>query len=140
MRLSLLTIPCLAGLTAMVGGCAQTPAQSARAAQAAAAAQEALGKELAGLQPRGEMTCLPPLPSTRVEAYGSTLVYVASPRLKYVSPTNGGCESIARDDILVTRSNGGRTCQGDISQTVDRTSRMPTGGCALGRFTEYRKP
>ena len=125
---------------ASLAACAQTPAQTARAAQDAAASQMALRKEIAGLTPRGDLTCLPTVPSTQLKAYGTALVYVASPRLKYVSQTNGGCESVGtRDDILVTRSNGGRTCQGDIAQTYDRSARFPTGGCALGRFTEYRR-
>ena len=123
-----------------LAACAQTPAQTARAAQDAAAAQTALSKELAGLVPKSEMSCLPTLPSKNVKAYGPALVYVASPRHKYVSQTSGGCEGVARNDILVTVSNSGRTCQGDISRTVDRTGNFTTGSCALGEFTEYGRP
>ncbi|MDE0879022.1 MAG: hypothetical protein OSB00_10235 [Sphingomonas bacterium] len=130
----------LAAALGAVAACAQTPAQTARAAQDAAAAQDALAKELAGLVPKGELTCLPTFPTKSVRSYGQSLVYVAGPRLKYVSRTAGGCEGVARNDILVTVSNGGRTCQGDISRTIDRTARFPTGGCALGPFTEYRRP
>ena len=86
------------------------------------------------------MTCLPTLPTTQVTAYGKTLIYSSGRSLKYRSDTTGGCENVERGDILVTVSNGGRTCQGDISQTVAPVGRMVTGSCALGPFTEYRKP
>ena len=124
----------------ILAGCAQTPAETARAAQDAVAQQQGLARELAGLVPKNDLTCLPTLPTKHVKAYGSTLVYVASPRLKYRSDTAGGCEGVGRDDILITKSNGGRTCQGDISQTIDRAGRFPTGSCALGPFVEYRRP
>ena len=121
-------------------GCAQTPADTARAAQDVAATQAALAKELAGLVPQGQTACLPNLPTKQVEAYGKTILYTVSPRLKYRTETAGGCETLARGDILVTRSNGGAVCAGDISQTIDRTSRFPTGGCSFGEFTVYRRP
>ncbi|TPG13053.1 hypothetical protein [Sphingomonas oligophenolica] len=134
-----LTLTLLAAAT--LSACTQTPAESARAIQDAAATQLALDKELAGLVPTGNrLTCLPPLPSAHVEGYGSTLVYSVSSRQKYRTETGGGCEGVGRGDILVTTSNGGRTCQGDISQTIDRTSRFPTGSCAFGPFVEYRRP
>jgi hypothetical protein len=129
-------------LTAAAGlaACAQTPAETARAAQDAAATQAALAKELAGLVPKGQMACLPNRPTKHVEAYGKTILYTVSPRLKYRTETAGGCESLARGDILVTRSNGIGVCAGDISQTIDRTSHFPTGSCSFGEFTEYRRP
>jgi hypothetical protein len=127
--------------SAALAGCAQTPAQTARAAAAAAADQAELGRQLKGLVAVGERSCLPTLPSTmQVEAYGPTLLYTAGAGQKYRSDTTGGCESIARGDILVTVSNSGSTCRGDISRTVDRTGRFPTGSCSLGSFVEYRKP
>ncbi len=134
-----LTLSLLAATT--LSACVQTPAETARAAQDAAATQLALDKELAGLVPTGNrLTCLPPLPTTHVEGYGSTLIYTVSRRQKYLSDTAGGCEGVGRGDILVTVSSGGRTCQGDISQTLDRGGRFPTGSCALGPFVEYRRP
>ncbi len=129
------TLVAAATLTA----CAQTLAQSARAAQTMAVEQQGLGRELAGLIPKNHLTCLPTLPTAQVKAYGSTLVYVAGPGLKYRTDTTGGCEGIARGDILVTTSNQGQTCQGDISRTIDQAGHFPTGSCALGPFVEYRR-
>lgn len=74
-------------------------------------------------------------------AYGPTIVYTLSPRLKYVSETQGGCETIGqrgRNDILVTRTTTGQLCAGDIAQTVDRVSGFFTGSCSFGPFVPYR--
>ena len=131
-------LPALAAVTALTA-CMQTPAETARAVQAAAATQSSLDETLAGLTPGASSTCLPTRASTQVAAYGPTLVYTVSPRLKYRSDTAGGCEQVARGDILVTRSNEGRLCQGDIAQTLDQASRFPSGSCAIGAFVEYRR-
>lgn len=126
---------------ALLGACTQTPMQAQRAAQVDETTQMALDKELAGLVPDPTTTtCLPTLTRTQVKGYGKTLVYSAGSSLKYRSDTTGGCEGVGRGDILVTVSNGGRTCQGDIARTIDQASRFPTGGCGIGPFTAYRKP
>lgn len=121
--------------------CAPTERSRAAAATAADAAQAGLARELAGLTPGPALTCLPTFARTDLRGYGSTLVYVVSKSLKYRTETNGGCDGVGRrDDILVTRSPQGRVCAGDIAQTLDRASRFPNGGCALGQFVPYRKP
>jgi len=131
-----LMLPILAGLA----GCAQTPAQTARAAESQAASQTALAKTLAGLTPGKSSSCMPiGRTSSQVAAYGPTIVYTIDRNLKYRSDTTGGCEGIARDDILVTKSYTGTLCSGDIAQTVDRTSRFQTGSCSFGPFVPYRK-
>ena len=58
--------------------------------------------------------------STR--AYGSTLVYKMTNGEAYRNDTAGGCEGQARGDVLITRSNTGQLCQGDIATTVDTAS------------------
>jgi hypothetical protein len=115
-----------------------TPADTARAADAKAATQASLGKELAGLTPTETKDCMDNYQSSSLKAYGGTLVYSVSKSLKYVNDTGGGCEAVERGDILVTRSNGGRLCRGDIAQTVMPGSRMPSGSCAMGSFVTYR--
>lgn len=120
-----------------IAGCAATPRERAEQARAEATAQDKLAATLAGLTPGESTTCLPALQSSQLAAYGPTLVYTVTRGLKYRNDTTGGCEGVARDDILITRSPQGRVCQGDIAQTVDRTSRFPTGSCSLGRFVPY---
>ena len=121
-------------------GCAQTPKQAARAAADADRTQAKLTTALAGLTPGKPMTCMPNLPTQTMQAYGPTLLYRVSGRLIYRNDTAGGCERAGSDDILVTRSPTGQLCSGDIGQTVDRGSRMPTGSCSLGDFVPYRRP
>ena len=126
--------------TATLAGCAQTPAETARQAQEMAAQQAALQKELAGLVPGESQSCLSNFQSTNLKNYGKTLIYRVSDGLKYRNDTAGGCEGIARGDILVTISNGGRLCRGDIGRTVQPVANITTGGCALGSFVKYSKP
>jgi hypothetical protein len=115
-----------------------TPAETARAADAKAATQAELGKELAGLTPTETRECMDNYQSSSLKAYGGTLVYSVSKSLKYVNDTGGGCEAVERGDILVTKSPMGRLCRGDIARTVMPTSRVPSGSCALGSFVTYR--
>jgi len=100
-----------------------------------------LNRELAGLVRGSTTSCLPSYPrNLGTRAYGSTIVYVQNRGLKYASTTTGGCEHIARGDALITRSTIGRVCRGDIATTFDPVSRIQTGSCAFGDFTEYRRP
>jgi hypothetical protein len=121
-----------------LSSCAMTPAETARAADAKAATQAALGRELAGLTPTETKDCMDNFQSSSLKAYGSVLVYRVSNKLKYVNETGGGCEAIENGDILVTKSPSGRLCRGDIGRTVMPGSRVPSGSCSLGSFTTYR--
>ena len=133
-----IVLPLLAAVT--LAACARTPAETARAQQGMAAEQAGLEKELAGLVPGEHPTCLNNLAHYSLKAYGPTLIYRVSDRLKYRNDTAGGCENVARGDILVTVSNEGRVCQGDIARTVEPGSRIPTGNCGLRTFTKYTRP
>jgi hypothetical protein len=98
-----------------------------------------LQRALAGLTPGATTDCLPPYRRAQSTGYGSTIVYTVSRGLKYRSDTSGSCASVGRGDVLVTRTTIGRVCRGDIAQTFDPVSRIPTGSCTFGSFTEYRK-
>jgi hypothetical protein len=126
-------------VTLMLGGCAMTPQQQSAAADRAAAADTEFHKALAGLTPRETNSCMPSRQQASLSAYGSKLVYRVSPSLAYVTDTAGGCEGVARGDVLVTRSVVNGPCQGDIATTVDQGSRMQTGSCGIGSFTTWRK-
>lgn len=131
----------VAAMAVGAAGCAQTPADTAAAAQRNAATQASYAKALAGLVPRSTTTCLPNYQtSMSTQIYGDKIVYTVSRGLKYVNATTSGCDGLSHDDILVTRSYGSGQCAGDIARTVDRASGFVTGGCALGPFTEYRRP
>ena len=136
-----LVLPLAASTAAiLLSSCAMTPAEVARADAAKADTQNALGRELAGLQPAGTTSCMPPQGrSASLAAYGKTLVYTVSAKIKYVNETSGGCEGIERGDILITKSPSGSTCSGDIATTVQQSSRVFSGSCSLGSFTLYRR-
>ena len=135
MRSLLILVP-LAALAA----CAQTPAQTAAAAQAGAAAQVELDKELAGLVPGAPRNCIDPRWSRQVKSYGGTILYSDIGSTKYRGDTGGGCERIGRGDVLVTRTSTGQLCRGDIARTIDPVSRFQTGSCSFAAFVPYRKP
>lgn len=127
---------------AVAAGCARTPAQIARDATTQQATEEALQRQLAGLTPGQPESCLSPGVSRsglQTRGYGPTILYIAGRDLIYRNDTTGGCENIARGDILVTRELQGRPCTGDIATTVDQTSRSVTGSCALREFVPYRR-
>ena len=132
-------VPTLAFVALALTGCTKTPAETARAQAAAAADRDALGQQLAGLRPVHTDDCMNNFQSSSLKAYGSTLVYRVSGNLIYVNDTTGGCEGIANGDYLVTKSNFGRACRGDIGRTFTPGSDVPSGSCSLGSFTTYRK-
>jgi hypothetical protein len=134
----ILSLPALA---LAVAACTPTAAEQARIDDRAAVAQTNLGTALAGLVPGKPTTCLPLTRTTQyqTESFGPTILYRYSRGLVYRSDTSGGCEGIARGDILVTRQPTGRLCSGDIATTIDRVSRFQTGSCSFGTFTPYRK-
>jgi hypothetical protein len=138
MRNRIFPLASLSVAAVALSSCAMTPAETARAADAKAATQAELGKELAGLTPTETRDCMDNYQSSSLKAYDGTLVYSVSKSLKYVNDTGGGCEAVERGDILVTQSPSGRLCRGDIARTVMPGSRMPSGSCALGSFVTYR--
>ena len=102
--------------------------------------QAGLDKALAGLTPGNPTSCMPPLISTSgTHVYGKILIYTLSGGEVYRNDTTGGCEG-SGDDFLVVVEPEGRACSGDIVRTVDRSSHITTGSCALGQFVRYSKP
>ncbi len=107
---------------------------------AGAETQAGLDKALAGLTPGPVTSCIPPqFSSVNTKVYGKVLLYKSSNGDVYRNDTAGGCEG-SGDDILVQVEYEVRPCSGDIIRTVDRSSHIPTGSCALGQFTSYLKP
>lgn len=143
MRRLLPSLLLAAAVTAAAAPAAQHRAADRRAAEAQRHAADAdrLAKKLAGLQPGRPQSCLSNAETRNAQttAIGSTILYEVNRGLIYRTDTNGGCEAIARGDILVTRSNGGQVCQGDIGETFQPTIHIPTGSCALGEFVPYRR-
>ncbi|WP_151953733.1 hypothetical protein [Sphingomonas sp. EC-HK361] len=124
---------------AVLAGIAATAALAGSDRKPVESPQVKFDKAVAGLTPGKPMTCLRERTPTSLTAIGNKLLYRASAKLIYVNETTGGCENVARGDTLITKSYGGGLCRGDIAQTVDLPARIPTGSCALGDFTPYRR-
>lgn len=126
-------------LAIALSGCAASAAENARATARQASEQQKLAEALNGLTPQKPVSCIDDYRTGEVKAYGPTILYKIGRDLIYRSDTGGGCENIARGDILVTKSISGRLCAGDIAQTYDSTSRFQTGSCSFSSFTPYRR-
>ncbi len=128
-------------LLLLVAGCAATPQEIARAQAEQAQRADKLATRLAGYTPGRPQDCLTNLPGDRPsETIGSTILYVQSSKLVYRNDTTGGCEGMERGDYIVTVSNSGRLCRGDIGRTFQANSgNVPTGSCALGSFIPYTR-
>lgn len=133
--------PILFLLPMLVAGCAATPQEIARAQSEQAQRADKLATRLAGYTPGRPQDCLTSLPGNRPsETIGSTILYVQGPKMVFRNDTTGGCEGMERGDYIVTTSNSGRLCRGDIGQTFQANSgNIPTGSCALGNFVPYTR-
>jgi hypothetical protein len=124
-------------LLAALAGCTASAEQSARQAAADARNQARLEQRLARYTPGTPQSCINPIRANST-VYGNTILYNDGATL-YRTETSGGCFGLKRDDIIVTRSIGSQLCRGDLVRTVDRTSGFPSGACAFGEFTPYKR-
>ncbi|NII58190.1 hypothetical protein [Sphingomonas aerolata] len=131
-RLSLLC------LTIAATACTATPREQAQIAQRETETQQKLATALKGLTPGEPTLCLNALGQKQVTSYGSTFLYRVNNGTIYRTETNGGCGDLDRN-ILITRTPSGQLCRGDITNTIDRASRFPSGSCSFGEFVPYRK-
>ncbi|MEJ7935865.1 hypothetical protein WG907_16625 [Sphingobium sp. AN558] len=100
-----------------------------------------LEKALAGLTPGDKVSCINRSASSSLTVIsGNVLLYRSSGRLIYRNDLIGSCSGLNRGDTLITQSSGLQLCRGDMARSADLTVGIPTGACALGDFTPYRKP
>lgn len=131
----------LPSLLLLATACTPTARDMDRQADAQAGARSALDEELVGLVPDRPQACVQTrLLQGGLAAYGDTLVYRVNAREKYVNRTSGGCEQVANDSYLVTRTPSTQLCRGDIATAVSRTSNVFSGSCGLGDFVRYSRP
>ena len=109
-------------------------------ARQAAADQAELDKQLAGLVSGKPQTCIDQRRNVDTSRIGDTILYKFSRREIYRVDTGGGCYGLSRGDAIVTKTYGSQFCRGDIVDTVDLTSRIPSGTCTFGDFIPYRRP
>jgi hypothetical protein len=94
----------------------------------------AIGDRHAG-QP---VDCIEPtdVRSTRI-IDGTAIVYDTGGRLYVNRP--GGASHLRRDDVLVTRIEGGQLCRIDSIRLLDAATRSVRGFVVLGRFVPYER-
>ncbi len=133
----------LSAATALAA-CAQTPAETARAAEREAGEQVRLEKRLAGLVPGKPQSCIDQFETrdAQVSSYGNTILYTLGRGTAFRSDTAGGCSDLGSGgrNILVTKTFSSQLCQGDIATTVDNASHFQSGSCSFGPFVKYSKP
>jgi hypothetical protein len=99
-----------------------------------------LEKALVGLTPGEKVSCISRSPSTDMTVISNgLLLYKVNNRLIYRNDLIGSCSGLSRGDTLITESRGSRICRGDMARSADLAVGIPTGACALGDFTPYRK-
>lgn len=124
----------------LCAACTATARDVQRDADARAASEAGLARELAGLTPGRPQDCVQQTQLRGgLKSYGDTLVYRTSGSERYVTRTSGGCERVGEDAFIVTRTPSTQLCRGDIATAVDRTSRFTVGSCSFGEFTPYRR-
>jgi hypothetical protein len=100
-----------------------------------------LDKALAGLTPGEPVSCISRFPQTNlVVISNNVLLYKVSKKLVYRNDLLGSCNGLTRGDTLITQSQGSQLCRGDLARSADLRVGIPTGACAIGDFTPYRKP
>lgn len=120
-------------LAACAGGYEPTPLTVKQATK--------LDTALVGLTPGEPVACISRFPGTDMTVISNNvLLYRVSRKLVYRNDLIGGCNGLTRGDTLVTVSNGSQLCRGDMARSADLAIGIPTGACALGSFTPYRKP
>ena len=128
-------------LVLLIGGSSALSADNGAARQRQEAKDAAeLSRQLAGLVPGRPEQCMQQRQYTDSTRVGDTILYKFNRSDVYRTDTSGGCFGLRRGDAIVTRSYTGQLCRGEIIQTVDLVSRMPSGSCTFGAFTRYRKP
>lgn len=108
-------------------------ATTAREQSGEAAVAAAIGDRVPG--PAAD--CIDPqqVRSTQIVP-GTAILYDTGNRL-YVQQPKAGAASLRRDEILVSRIEGGRLCRIDSITLVDQLTRASHGFIVLGPFASY---
>lgn len=124
-------------LTAALAGCATAPPPAARTAEAQAKLQQLI----AGRAPGQAVGCLPSYSTRDMRVIDDNTIAFRSGGDLYVNDLSaGGCTQLGSGFYtLVTRSQSGSLCSGDIAHVTDITSGMTVGSCTLGDFIPYRR-
>ena len=126
-------------LFALAVSCAPTPNDRAIVADQRAASELKLARTLQGFTPGEPQFCLPYVRANySTQGIGTTLLYRYKADVIFRTDTNG-CAGVERGDALIAVQFQPRLCSGQIIQTIDLFSRVPTGGCTLGEFTPYTR-
>ena len=101
--------------------------------------EQALAAAIGDRQAGHEVACIDPqqVRSTRI-VEGTAIVYDDGGRL-YVQRPRGGGAALRRDDVLVSRIQGGQLCRGDVVTLVEPVTRAQRGFVVLGAFAVFER-
>ncbi|QIK78541.1 hypothetical protein G7077_06135 [Sphingomonas piscis] len=134
---SLIILP----VAAAVASCSTAPQERMTSPRSEAKLQQLLAGKVAG----PAQDCLSRLrTSDMVRIDDDTLLFRDGSKRVYLNELEGSCSGLGNSGYaLVTKSfggNGGQMCRGDIARTVDLTSGIQAGSCAIGAFVPYTAP
>lgn len=69
----------------------------------------------------------------------SAIIYELNSRKWLVNFPAGGCSSLRRDRVMVTRTPSDDLCRGDIVRIIDPPAPIEYGSCGLGDFVPYTR-
>lgn len=125
--------------SAALAGCSTAPNQVAGNARSEAKLQQHLAGKVTGKA----QDCLPTFRThDMVRIDEDTVLFRDGSNRIYRTEMSGSCNGLGSQNYtLVTNSFGssGRLCRGDIVRTVDLSSGMAVGSCAIGEFVPYTR-
>lgn len=134
LRLSLIAAPL--ALTACM---TDDRAMADRAEDRAEAAAE-VSQRLQGFTPTRTRSCLPSRTTSGIRVYDDGTALIREAGTIYRQDLGPGCEAASRPSTtLVTDSNFGSMCSGNIARVVDASTGIFYGSCSLGDWTEYER-
>lgn len=132
MRASVYLLPIL------LAGCAGTYEPAPLSEKQAAKLERALD----GRVPGEKINCISQFGRANLTVISDNVLLYRAGSVIYRNDLIGSCPGLTRGDTLITRSFGSQLCRGDMARTANLIGGVaaPTGSCALGDFTPYRRP
>ena len=128
------------GLLLSIGAlasCSTAPQPTTRSPQAQRDYERLIADKVAG----APLTCLPSYNANDMVVIDErTIAYRQGAGRVYVNHMRNACMGLGGTTALVTHSFGPQTCNGDIAQVADLSTRMTVGSCVFGDFIPYSKP
>ena len=108
-------------------------------AYASSTPDEKLEKEIGGWVASPPERCIDMRKVTSTNVYGDAMLFKVRSAIKYRTDSSG-CPAQRVGLTIVTNSDHGRLCSGDVVGLQDLENGTVEGSCAVGEFMPYRRP